>query len=277
MDTPILRHFSPHFYLNHTKTEKPVDVATHIHDCYELFYFISGDLTYYIEGQAYQLSPHDMILTNSKELHRIVFNSSHTYERKFIHFTSEYISAYQIDEYNMLSHIENRKLGHFNRIPASFVKNAGIDTLWENIEKASREQSLETPILIKSYFIQLLIKINNQIAQYNNKEELRKHDDKIIAILEYINKNLEEKITLDLLEQQFYVNKYYLCHIFKKSTGFTVIEYITYKRIMKASELLTSGYSALDASHSVGFHDYSAFYKAFKKITGVSPKQLKEH
>ncbi len=83
-----------------------------------------------------------------------------------------------------------------------------------------------------------------------------------------------KKITLDILQQRFYVNKYYLCHIFKMNTGFTVIEYITYKRVVRAMELLMSGVTAIDAAHAVGFGDYSAFYKAFKKITGFSPKQI---
>lgn len=57
------------------------------------------------------------------------------------------------------------------------------------------------------------------------------------------------------------------------ATGFSVIEYITYKRILKAEELLLSGLSILDAANEVGFGDYSNFYKAFKKITGTSPKK----
>ncbi len=99
------------------------------------------------------------------------------------------------------------------------------------------------------------------------------HNDKVAAILEYINKNIDQKITLDLLEKLFYINKYYLCHIFKMNTGFTVNEYITYKKIMKSQELLISGVPVLEASSIVGFGDYSNFYKAFKKVVGCSPKK----
>jgi mannose-6-phosphate isomerase-like protein (cupin superfamily) len=98
LNKEIVNYLKNNFYVNHSITEFPIDVTTHIHDCYELFYFISGDLTYYIEGQAYKLSPNDLILTNSKELHRIVFNSQCQYERKYIHFKPEYISSFQIEE-----------------------------------------------------------------------------------------------------------------------------------------------------------------------------------
>lgn len=274
MDKPILHYNSNNFYMVHMATESPVDVATHIHDCYELFYFISGDLTYYIEGQAYELCPNDLIITNSRELHRIVFNSNSSYERKYIHFKPEFISSYQTDEYNMFNFLEHRKLGYFNKISANDVFEAGINELWEKIEETSLAYSPESQILMKTYFVQMLICINKIFLKYNNPlVDSHKYDKKIVTILEYINKNLDKKITLDLLQTEFYVNKYYLCHIFKRNTGFTVFEYITYKRIMMAMELLMSGNTALDVAHAVGFGDYSTFFKAFKNITGLSPKQ----
>lgn len=274
MDTQIRHYNSNHFSLVHKVTDSPNDISTHIHDFYELFYFISGDITYYIEGQAYKLSPNDMIITNSRELHRIVFNSKLRYERKYIHFNPEYISSFQTDEYNMLYHIENRKLGNFNKIPAKDVLEYKISELWEQIEKSSHESSPERHIMMKAFFVQMLIKINKAFSKYNNSlVDRHKYDEKIVAILDYINKNLDEKISLDLLQQKFYVSKYYLCHMFKMSTGFTVIEYLTHKRIIRAMELLMSGITALDAAHAVGYGDYSTFYKAFKSITGFSPKQ----
>lgn len=274
MDNQIQRYNSHHFSLVHMITDPPNDIATHIHDCYELFYFTSGDLTYYIEGQAYKLCPNDIIITNSRELHRIIFNSKCRYERKYIHFKPEYISSFQTNEYNMLYFIENRKLGQFNKISAEDVFAYKINELWEQIEQASLDSSPESQIMIKALFVQMLIAMNKVFSKNNNSlGDRHKYDPKIIALLDYINRNLNERLTLDLLQREFYVNKYYLCHIFKRHTGFTVIEYITYKRVMMAMEFLMSGMSALDAAHAVGYGDYSTFYKAFKTITGFSPKQ----
>lgn len=274
MSRQIQIYNTNYFSLHHSIIESPKDIATHIHDCYELFYFISGDLTYYIEGQAYKLNPNDLIITNSRELHRIVFNSKASYERKYIHFKPEYVSSFQSDEYNMLNYMEKRKLGYFNKIEAKDIFNSGVNSLWDSIQKAALENSPESHIIIKTLFVQMLIAINKIFSKNNSPiTEAFDYDKKISSILDYINKNLDQKITLDLLQQNFFVNKYYLCHIFKMNTGFAVLEYITYKRIMKAKELLMDGVPVLEVSHSVGFGDYSNFYKAFKKITGFSPKQ----
>lgn len=262
------------FSLVHNYTEYPIDVDTHIHDCYELYYYISGDLTYYIEGQSYKLTRNDLIITNTRELHRIVFDSKEGYEREFIQFKPEYISSLQTEEYNMLSFIQKRKLGHFNKINAEDVLSNGIDRFWQQILKHAHEKSPESSIMIKAIFVQMLIEINNIYSK--NKNQLMasfQYDEKIIDILKFINENLEKKITLTLLEFEFHINKYYLCHLFKINTGFTVIEYIIYKRIMRAEELLLSGIPIIDISNQVGFGDYTNFYKSFKKVIGVSPKK----
>src|SRR5699024_12592581 len=69
-----------------------------------------------------------------------------------------------------------------------------------------------------------------------------------VDLLDFINNNLDKKITLDLLEKQFFVNKYYLSHTFKRSTGFTVVEYITHKRIIWAMDLDRKS-TRLNSSH----------------------------
>jgi AraC-like DNA-binding protein len=270
----ILSYNTNNFILRHVLTKSPQDIATHIHDSYELYYFISGDITYYIEGNSYKVNPNDLILTNSKELHRIVFHTEAVYERKYIQFRSEYVSSFQMDGFNMLHYFDNRKLGYFNIIEAKDVISNGIDTLWKEIEVTTLESTPENQVIVKALFVQMLVRISKIFAKYNNPIiDSHPYDTKIVIILDFINKNLAEKISLDLLQQNFYVNKYYLCHIFRMSTGFTVMEYITYKRIMKAIELLLSGVSVLSASHTVGFSDYSSFYRAFKNITGFSPKK----
>lgn len=272
----ILHYDTNFFNLNHSIIESPYDIGAHIHDCYEFFYFISGDATYYIEGQAYELSPHDLIITNTRELHRIVFHSDAKYERKYILFHPEYIFYYQTDDYQLLKYIEHRKLGHLNVIPADTVLKTGINRLWGKIEDTCLENTPESKILLKTFFIQMLIKINKVFSEYNTSlVNDHKYDPKIVTILNFINNNLDKKITLDILQQKFFMNKYYLSRAFKKNTGFSIIEYVIYKRIIWAMELLISGETALDVAHTVGFGDYSTFFKAFKNITGCSPSQYR--
>jgi len=71
-----------------------------------------------------------------------------------------------------------------------------------------------------------------------------------------------------------FLSKHYLYHLFKEQTGFSLSEYVRNKRIIKAKELLIEGVSITQLPHMIGFSDYSTFYRTFKNITGVSPKDF---
>lgn len=263
------------FTYTHNMADIPRSYPVHIHDMYELYYFISGDVTYYIEGQNYIINSNDILIINSRELHKPVFNSTKPYERIVIHFNPRYISSFQTKQYNLLHYFENRKLGHHNKINSTQVLAKNIKKYIDEIENNINKNIPESPIMIKTLFIQLLITLNSLfVTNENIITNSFKYDEKVSSILEYINNNLSEKITLEILEHNFFVNKYYLCHIFKKTTSFTLIEYITYKRIMKAKELLIEGISVMEVCHKIGFNDYTNFYKVFKKLTGTSPKNF---
>jgi len=264
------------FLFNYTLLEQSPSIDVHLHDQYEIYYLLSGDVTYYIEGQSYKMAANDIIITNNLELHRPIFDSNQLYERMIIQFYPSYVSNFQDAEYNLLNCFEKRKLGYFNRIEASDVFQYGMNKFFDNIKSYCIHRVPESSIMIKVNFVELLVTLNQY---YNAKKELNhsehyQHDAKVLSILKYINEHLDEKITLDLLGRKFFINKYYLCHIFKKHTGFTIVEYITYKRIMKAKELLVTGMPVMEVASKVGFGDYSNFYKVFKKIVGTSPKKL---
>lgn len=277
MDNQLFRYTSTGngFQYSHTVSDPPQDPNILIHDYYELYYFISGDVTYSIEGQNYELKPHDILVVNSKELHKPIFDSNARHERIVFHFKPNALAPFMSDAYPLLQSFENRRLGYCNRLKGETVLLEGIHKYIARIESYIKEDALEKDIMIRTLFIQMLVAVNNIYMQQcvigNESEE---YDEKITSILEYITDHLDEKITLEILEGMFYINRYYLCHIFKKKTTFTVMEYITYKRIMKAKDLLLEGMPITEVCNTIGFNDYSNFYKVFKRLVGSSPKDF---
>lgn len=93
------------------------------------------------------------------------------------------------------------------------------------------------------------------------------------AIL-YLQDHYQENISLAQLAQQLGLSLYYLCHLFKKATGFTVIQYVNVLRCNHARALLLSGeYSIAEIANLCGFSDASYFTKQYKKFTGYLPSQ----
>ncbi|MDR3824415.1 MAG: helix-turn-helix transcriptional regulator [Clostridia bacterium] len=92
--------------------------------------------------------------------------------------------------------------------------------------------------------------------------------------MKYQSKNISADITLDFLAEKFFINKYYMCHTFKKQTGITIKEFMNTRKITKAKQMLSEGADIMGLCYECGFNDYSTFYKAFKKLTGKSPKDF---
>ena len=90
-------------------------------------------------------------------------------------------------------------------------------------------------------------------------------------ILDYIRDNLSEPLSLDQIASQFFISKHYLCRVFKAATGFSVMEYIIYSRVLRARQLLQEGTSVQQAGELSGFSDNSHFIRTFGHLTGVTP------
>jgi len=108
-------------------------------------------------------------------------------------------------------------------------------------------------------------------AEQNDDDKRR--NPKINDIINYIDENMNRRITLEEIGKKFYINKYYLCHLFKDVTGSTINAYITREKIAMAKKLLGEGIAPKNVCAQLGFDDYSNFYRLFKKVTGVSPRE----
>jgi len=128
-------------------------------------------------------------------------------------------------------------------------------------------------LMCRALLIQLVITFARASSQYDGKAPLVAdlRDEKNALILRYINENLTEELTVDFLAERFYVSKYHMMRSFKKNTGFSIHEYISEKRLLLSRDLLEAGFSATDACYGSGFHNYSTYARAYKKLFGAPP------
>lgn len=131
------------------------------------------------------------------------------------------------------------------------------------------------------------MKINEQLASLcclimakSGRPETRtpeKGKQSLLAMREYLREHLAEKITLDLLSEKFYVNKYYLTRLFKNEYGMTINDYLLQIRISHAKELLRfSALSIEEIGESCGIAPLYYFSRIFKQVEGVSPRDYRK-
>lgn len=250
----------------------PPHIEPHFHQSYEIYMLVEGDAVYSVEGHIYEMAPGDVFFTNKKEMHLPIFRSAAPYSRKIITCGQSFLSEFITEEFNPFDVLQKRKIGEKNKIESAVAKALGIHQKFAEIEELSKSTLPETNSLIKCSLFQLLTMVRKAVG-FSAKEY--RHHEKTHEIVHYINENLTEDLSLEALQKRFFLNKFYLSHVFKEQTGFSIGDFVTVKRIIKAKELLLSGVSASAAAQLSGFGDYSGFYRSFKKITGVSPKNYK--
>lgn len=92
-------------------------------------------------------------------------------------------------------------------------------------------------------------------------------------VFRYIHTHLTEDLTLEVLEKEFYVSRSHLIREFKKRTGQTVHSYILRARLDLCRNYIEQGYSITEVYRMGGFGGYNHFFKAFKKVYGIPPKE----
>lgn len=255
---------------NTTEYSGITEYCFHLHNRYEIYYLISGNVNYFIEKSVLRLKQGDLLIMNSNEIHKPSVQPGWSYERIVIHFNPGIASSLSHCGYNLLDCFTNRRPGEKNLIRLNSSQQSEVMTMLlriENLNMAANGSS----VLRLAYFMELLVYINEVYKHSEYTEERSKIPEILVPVLNYIDENLDGDLSLESLERKFYINRYYLSKLFKKSTGSNLHKYIIYKRISKAKILLAAGSSVTEACTGSGFNDYSNFLRMFKRTVGVTP------
>lgn len=99
----------------------------------------------------------------------------------------------------------------------------------------------------------------------------RAMDDKLAAVLNYLEANLAEKVTLNTLAAIADLSPHHFLRWFRGLKGITPIQYVNLRRIEQAREALASGTPLIEVAHALGFYDQSHFHRFFLRYAGVTP------
>jgi AraC-like DNA-binding protein len=152
------------------------------------------------------------------------------------------------------------KLAPIIDFPSSFLEKLKIDIINENIKDEN---------WVKLYSnIKLLFGFNT------TKFPLKKTDERIKNVLNFISKHTHTKITTETLMNVSYLSESRLLHLFKQEMGLPVRNYILWHRLQLAFKEISKGHSLTEVAYITGFSDQSHLTKTFIKVIGASPSSL---
>lgn len=262
------------FRLFHLKEKKNQEFEFHYHDFNKIIIFLSGNVTYFVEGKAYDLKPWDILLINNHDIHKPVIDPGTAYERVVIWLQPDFIREQKDRSCDLSRCFTTATEKRFNLIRLNHRLQADMQTILQQLESSLTSTEFGHEALSQAYFLQFMVYLNRIFLPEISQPDFSasRYDRQIADILTYISLHLGEDLSNETLSRQFYVSKYYLMHKFKEHTGYTLHAYVQQKRLLHAKDLIQEGTPVLKASSLCGFSDYSTFLRAFRKFYGFSPK-----
>ncbi len=275
---PTSRHMQPVFG-SRVRSLQPYNVNFHLHENYELYLLIDGQLDYFVEQTCYRLTPGSLILFDNKTIHKCSNSTENPYERVTVHFHPQLARHLGTGKTNLLACFDNiEEHGCILQLSAKEME-VYLD-LADRIVRTYHDRLLGADVLQHAYLMELLVFVNRC---FNERKAVQRNDtpvnivgSRLRPLLEYIEDHLADDLSLEALSAGLSLSKSTISHIFKEETGSTPSRYITTRRIALAKHLLRSGCSVTEACMQSGFNDYANFIRVFKASTGVPPGQYRK-
>lgn len=254
------------FHLALNQNDKWNMSRLHFHDHYEFLLPLTSPGNIFVNDQVYPLERGTLYLIGENTLHRTMATGSHA--RYILHISRKTLSDLSTPQTDFIQLTRDS----FRRANLDSEQMTETIELFQALERNKNDGSFGSDIHQTVALLKLLLKISPMLNASTAGESIRNKDFlRVAPILDYIRDNLSEPLTLDQIAGKFFISKHYLCRIFKSATGFSVMEYIIYSRILRARQLLQEGVSVQQAGELSGFSDNSHFIRTFGHLTGTSP------
>lgn len=269
-------YLTQEFKLFHLKDKTTKEFEFHYHDFDKIIIFLKGNVTYFIEGKAYYLKPWDILLVNHHDIHKPIIDSSEEYERIILWIDNDFISSQNDKSCDITTCFQLADERSFNLIRLDTEFQNRLKMIIKELELSLQSEEFGSSLISNALFIQFMVYLNRIFLGdlYLKSDDALKYDKQIENVLNYVNENITNDLSIELLSDKFFISKYYLMHKFKKETGFTLHNYILQKRLMLSYKLIQEGIPIMKAAEQSGFKDYSSYLRAFKKLFNKAPSDI---
>ncbi len=268
-------YLEENYHYFHLRDTAGAERDFHFHDFDKIVLLIAGRVDYAMESTVYTLRPWDILLVRRHTIHKALIDKSEPYERVILYLDRRFFDRLMPDAGLFDCFDRADETGRYLCTPDA-DQIAQLRALLSSLEENLHAGAFGAGAMCDAAIIQLLVLLG-RLAVSGAVEGRHEgaHDEKIDAVLSYINENLAAPLDVDTLCQLVHISRYHFMRLFKAQTGSSVHAYVRSRRLMRAARLIREGMSAARAAEECGFADYSAFHRAFRAAFGVSPGKLK--
>lgn len=229
----------------------------HYHNLFEIYFITEGTCEYFIGGRSYRLVPGDLVLVPEGVIHNTAYkNTKHT--RLLINCSSRFVPTAALPA------------GHLYQNPQITEQ---IHQILLTIEQEYTHPDRWSEDAIYCNMKQLFILLARHPNTYTASQE---GNETVTRAADYLQKHFASDVTLEEIARFCAVSPEHFSRLFKKETGFGFREYLNLLRLQRAEHLLKQNrdISVAQIAAECGFADSNYFSVKFRKMYGISPKQL---
>lgn len=252
-------------WANQSKLEAGQRMQTHLHACYQLYYILEGTSTFVIGGKTLPVQTGSCFLVPAMMPHEMLpirENLLHSYELKLF-----------IKDPFLLSQLQDA--------PLVFTDSGTISKLLTYVVENWNCRDEQNTMDIEYILCTVLLNFFVDKLHYTHNDSAHIHTDNYSAVtksvLVYIEKYFPYHFSLQTLGMRLNYNKNYLCSVFRRDTGVSIVEYLNFIRIRRA--IIFFAFYRQDVyttCESVGFANLSHFSRTFKSLVGIPPRDFRK-
>lgn len=252
-------------------TEKrDMDFQAHFHEFHKIVFCLNGHVTYAAEGKTFRLEPGDLLIIPAHCIHRSSIRGDDMYERVILWIDDSYVANYNEPAFAEL-------FGCPLLLHADSTKKVILSEMLKTANRCVKNAFPGHLLLSETYVIQFMITVSQMIRSgSDNGTESVRSDRRMNEVIEFINANLAEKLSVEEIAARFFLSPSRLSQQFKEYNGCSIHQYIIQKRMIHAADAIRNGTPVIQAARNNGCEDYSAFLRAFKKAYGCTPGDMKK-
>lgn len=256
-DDPVLiKHFVQHN--SHGRV--------HWHEAIEILYFKQGKAVSACNLKEYALNAGDFILMNGNELHSAIVSQVNC-----VHYMFQFNPS-----------LVHNLIGNEFLLFDNLIQDEKCSAILDELIKAYYEEKKYKRIIkIKKLTLDLFsllteYHVKEVLDEENYKKQFKKLD-LYNRIIEFLTKNFDQDLDINILSRQFSLSPSYFSHLFKQYAHKSVIEYLNELRISRAKQFLEKEETSVgEIASRVGFYDINYFSRKFKAITGITPTEYRK-
>ncbi len=266
------------YEVHHVFSESMAVTQYHCHDYYEIYFHLHGGQYMGLDNRLYLLKPNHLFILPPFTMHGLSCTEEmKDYERAYLNISPEVLKTLGCGQIELDRFFQAQAAKGLNTYQLS-EENGQRLMNWIRLLKENEAGPANAVSRFQDY--SLMINVMNLICQTMGSMEAVEGTELsngiIQNVLTFINNSYTQPIRISDLAKRFGISESYLSHEFSRFTRRSVYEYILYRRIILARQLIMKDLSLNMVAYQCGFNDYSNFLRSFTKMVGISPSQYRK-